>query len=292
MGLSALAHITDLFVEGKELVVRQPVEGGPPPVLVWVNKLNTFEKDEARRAAAVARARTILAIKELGSPERTLYEANVSELDDDGFREALSSAKALEWRAKAMNAVRADPEWTERYQVAVAPAAELGSEEDVAIVVKTQQALLDEMEAREKHFQAEYERSLRALTKAQLREKHMDAWLDNQGLGSFGTELRRQQIYFCFRVCRATEMADGKWDHAGCDHSKRVCDDIAEVNRIPDELSEALLTTLNEIVVPDDDARFSAEAEISSGPSQSSEMAEGSAHSGPEVTSDEQDKTS
>lgn len=292
MGLNALAHITDLFVEGKELVIRKPVEGGPPAVLVWVNKLNTFEKDEARRAAAVARARTILAIKELGSPERTLYEANVSDLDDLGLRETLASSKAMEWRAKALNAVRVDPEWTERYQVALGEAPDGGSDEDVAIVVKTQQALLDEMDAREQQFRREYERELLALTKKQLREKHMDAWLDVQGLNSFSQELRRQQLYFCFRICKATVQVDGKWDHPECDHSKRVCDEVAEVQRIPDELSEALLATLNDLTVVDDDARFSAEAGSSSAPSPSSSKAEESAPSGQEVTSDEQDKTS
>lgn len=288
MGLSALAHVTDLFVEGKELVIRPlpEAEDGPPAVLVWVNKLNTFERDEARRAAAVARARTILAIREQGNPEKVLYDANVAALDPAGLREALLDVKVQERRMKALNAVRVDPEWAERYGIALEGKGDNLPPEELGTIVKAQQDLLDEMDRRSQQYRDDEERDLLALDEATLREKHLDAWLETQGMNSFGTELRRQQVFHALRACQATKKVDDHWDHSECDHSKRLCDTPAEVDRVPDTLIDGTLALLNALTVPDDDARFSAEAEVSSAPSPSSEKAEESARSGQEVTSD------
>lgn len=285
MALRGLPPLGDLFVEGKELVLKPPAEDGTGAVVVWVNKLNPFQMDEARRAGAVAKARLILAMKEVGSPEYQLYHSQVASFDAERMRKELLDNKQTEWWAKAFNAVRQDPEWTERAQMVQAP-LDGASPEEVEAMAKLQRDYLAEIDRRVTEYREARERELLELDDASLREEHEETWLESQGLTAFTREFQRHQIFLAMRICRAAKT-EGGWDHSGCDHGQQTCEAVSDVATLPDRVLTGVLTTLQAVTVAVDDARFSAEAATSSAPSPQRSKAEESVPSGQEVTSGE-----
>lgn len=282
MGMDGLRRITDLFDEGKELVLRE----GDSPVLVWVNKLNSFETDEARQDGAVARARLILALKEIGTPEKALYEASLAEMRVEVIRDALLNARQGEWFLQATNELRVEEDWREKVAM-VERQGELTemSAEERTLMAKLNEEYLTELQARVQQARADASRELLGLDEASIKEKHREAWLDNQGMASFTRAYQKTQVYFALRLCSATKKNEhGGWDHVGCDHSQRACDTRDEVTRIPQELIDSVLTSLREQSMPRDDARFSAGAASSSAPSHRPSAAEESEVSTPVET--------
>jgi hypothetical protein len=279
--------VTDLFVEGRELVVRSE----PDPVLVWVNKLNSFEMDDARKDGAVARARFILALKEIGSPEKDLFEASLADATVENLREALVNGQQGKWWVNATNAVRVDSEWAERYQmVERAPDSLEGPEKE--LMVKVRSEYLEELQKRVDGYQADYQMEIAGLDLDKLKDAHREVWAANQGLTSFSREYRRAQVFYAMRVCSAAVCTDGRWDHGPCDHTKHLCDTRDDVANIPDELTGKVLGLLQDLETNSDDARFSAGAASSSAPSPRPSSEEASVPSGPEVTSAEPATTS
>ena len=288
MALAALARITDLFVEGKELVLRpEPSLGGPPAVLAWVNKLNAFEQEDARRDGAVARARMALAVREVGSAEKTLYESLLLEVDADQLRaEIVDSQQNTFWMA-ATNAIRVDPVWAERYLMVQRPSSELTEAETTAMTQVTED-YFNELQARAKVLATQAREDLQDMSLDQLKAKHRDIWIDGQAMNVFGREYNRTRVFFALRTCRATTKVDGRWDHTGCDHSQRTCD--SRDDALPDALTQQVLAALLELDIPADDARFSAGAADSS--TSSPRPSDAEASRGQEVTLAEPPTTS
>ena len=287
----ALARITDLFVEGKELVIRpEPQEAGhPPAVLVWVNKLNAFEQEEARRDGAVARARMVLAIDTVGSPEKDLYEASLVGITSDMLREQVVGGRSNSFWMTATNAVRVDPEWSERYLMVQRPQAEM-SDAEVTVMAKVTEDYYAELQTRVNVLADVARAELQDASIDDLRAKHREMWIEDQTMRVFGREYNRTRVFYGLRACKATVQVEGRWDHATCDHSQQLCE--AREDRLPDSLTDQVRDVLMELDVPADDARFSAGAVGSSEPSPRPSLEEASVPSGPEVSSPEQVTTS
>lgn len=287
MGIAALARITSLFVEGKELVLRDEGEV-PDAVVVWVNKLNAFEMEEARKDGAVAKARLALALKEIGSPEYDLYSASVLDLTRDELTEALLEVSAPRRQAVAANSVRVDPDWAERYHI-IQSSVDTAEMQDVerSLLSRVYADYLGEVESRMAVLLEREREEFRDLSEQALRDKHRDAWLDSYAMGAFAREMRKTQVYYALRICKATGRVEGKWDHAACDHLQRACDERDEVLRIPDDLMDGVLSVLMNLSATPDDARFSAGAAKSSELSQRPSEPEDSTASGQEERSPE-----
>ena len=285
MGIDALRRITDLFDEGKELVLRED-----PPVLVWVNKLNSFETDEARQDGAVARARLILALKEIGTPEKALYEASLAEMNPDVIRDALLNAKQGEWFLSTANELRVDEQWREKVAMIERQndqADEMSSSEK-ELLVKINGDYLEELYARIGVRRSEASKDLLGLDEGSLKERHREAWLDNQGMASFTRAYQKTQVYFALRLCSAAVKNEhGAFDHSACDHGQRACDTREEVTRIPQPLIDQVLSSLVTQSMPPSDSRFSAGAASSSASSQRPSAVGESTASTQEATSDE-----
>ena len=58
-----LRRITDLFEEGVVVPLGEDLDG---PILLWVNKLNSFQVEEARRDGVARRG---MRLAELGKPD-------------------------------------------------------------------------------------------------------------------------------------------------------------------------------------------------------------------------------
>lgn len=281
MALTALRRVTELFDEGKELVLRED-----PAVLSWINKLNSFEADEARQDGAVARARLILALKEIGTPEKDLYEASLGEMKPEQMRVTLLNEQTQTWTLDAVNELRVDKDWRERVSMIERQGESIGTEQEKLLMDKVGSEYLTEVQARVTEKRSQEERDLQALDVESLKEKHREQWLNRQGMVAFTREYTRSQVYFGLRVCMATKKAEaGGWDHSDCNHDQRACDSREDVKTIPQGLLDKVLGSLREQAMSSDDARFSAGAASSSAPSQRPSVAEESAPSTPEATS-------
>ena len=110
--LDRLRRVTDLFVEGTEMPLGMDDQN--KPVVVWVNKLNSFEVEEARRDAVAARGLRLLELEKEDNPERQAMLSQVGRWSDDRLREARVDQQSDELYLAVVNDLEADEEWGEK----------------------------------------------------------------------------------------------------------------------------------------------------------------------------------
>lgn len=290
MGIADLKRVTDLFVEGEEVVLRD----GPEPVLLWVNKLNSFATEEARRDGMAARSRYILSLKEIGTPEWTNLQAMVAEMGEAGLKKELVALQDNDFFLKAAESIRLDADWAERLAVVERESSDMTPEER-ALVEKINVDYVAEMETRIAALKETATRDLASMDVDSLRESYHEKWLERRAMESFSREYQKTQVYFSVRTCQATtKVADtSAWDHSRCEgHQQRALDDREEVPQLPDGLFQRLLAAVQRVTMGRSDARFSdVLASSSASSAQPSEVAE-STPSTPAETSPELATTS
>lgn len=290
MGIAELKRVTDLFVEGLEVVLRE----GADPVLLWVNKLNSFETEEARRDGMAARSRYILSLKEIGTPEWANLQATVTEMGETGLKDELVALQDNDFFLKAADSIRLDPEWAERLAVVERPTADQTSEEK-ALVEKINSDYVTELGTRIAALKETATRDLMSMDVGSLRESYQEKWLERRAMESFSREYQKTQLYFSVRTCQASKkMPDtSAWDHSDCDgHHQRALDDREEVAQLPGALFTRLLTTVQQVTMSRSDARFSDVLASSSASSAQPSEVEESTPSTPAETSPELATTS
>lgn len=282
MGLEEFKRVTDLFVEGEEIVLDES-----KPTLVWVNKLNSFEREEAQRDGQAARARVITALRDLESNEYAIFEANLGSMNDDSIREAMVNAKSNDHFIAAVESMRSDPEWKDRLEGRTRVTDDM-SDEEKAAVDKLNADYADELSRRVEGRRTGYLMELQnTMQSAQLKEAYREQWLQDRSFSAYQREYIKTQLYFSVRVCKAIKAGD-QWDHSGCDsHRKRALDDRTEVPLLPDKLLSLLSEASNRVQVGGRDARFSGALASSSGSSAQPSEPEASTVSTPVETSPE-----
>lgn len=284
--MSKLAKLSQLFDKGVEVVI--PANSGA--VVVWVNKLNTFQVEECAHEGRVARARRMFAIKEIGTPEYHLFQSTVSTYDRDQLVTALADGKSNEFLYEVFQDIRGDKEWAERVEVMehssddVADRPDDDPEKQVLdkIATEYQEEILKRLDAAQKDYRSE----LDSLSLELLRDRYLEQYLEREGLRSFQASKQQHELFHCLRQCEAEVPAEGEsWDHTECDHSRRFLDEVSEVLSLPDEVAALIQEAFQGLTVPIDLARFMggpASSSESSGPSSS---AEDSLPSSPEAQS-------
>lgn len=291
--MSQLKRITDLFTEGKVIQIRS--NDGEAHTF-WVNKLTPFQQEEAAHAGRIARARVILALREIGNDESKMFDAEAAVLDLNGLIEAVLNADGMDYLMKAINGVRSDPEWAERFEVLEWSEDQLKGKPDddpeVVLWRKLNRDYGEEIEKRQTALRNERRRELYDTPEAEVRELHRQTYLDERGLAAFNEEYSKHRVKLALRECNGTQDANGRWDHGSCDHSRRILDEASEVAQLPELIYQAVRGALQELDMSLDNARFSAgpaNSSESSGPSSSQEDSE---LSGPAETPSEPDGTS
>lgn len=262
MGLEEFKRVTDLFTEGEEVVLDAET-----PTLVWVQKLNSFEREEAQRDGQAARARVIVALKDLQSDEYAIFDANLQSMDDDSIREALVNGKGNDHLIAAVESMRTDPEWKDRLEGRTRVSDDM-SDEEKAAVAKLNADYADEVARRVEGRRAGYLLELQnTMQSTQLKDAYREQWLEQRSFSAYQREYVKTQVYFSVRVCKAIKAGD-QWDHSACDsHRKRALDSRAEVPQLPDRLLQLLSAASNRVQVNGRDARFSGALASSSGSS-------------------------
>ena len=281
----ALRRVTDLFIEGTELVLDER-----DPVLVWINKLNPFQTDEARKDGQAARTRLTLAMSNPLSEDSQLFDANASRLSDEVIAKGMAQTRYQEFLVEVSDELRVDEEWKDKAnlldraaeQLAHLPAghAELKQLDDVS------EDYFGEMTRRtDARRDSEYE-SLIALPRDELRARYRDQWIEQQGTQAFLAEFRITEIWYSLRECFAPgKLENGRWDHSKCDHRVKLVDDREQIRQLPDGLIVQARQAIEALQIDDRTAKGSAAAPSSSESSPRPNEQETSAPSGPAETS-------
>src|SRR5262245_55377386 len=108
--MSRFKRITDLFTDGAVLDLTAALgrEGAPEPV--WVNKPNSFEKEEARKDGQAARAASLIRLRDPNNPEVQAVRLTLDEASDDELRDMIVRQDTDKDFLLASDDIEADPE--------------------------------------------------------------------------------------------------------------------------------------------------------------------------------------
>jgi hypothetical protein len=239
-------RIEDLFVEGEECLLGQDETG---PVVVWVNKVNSFDAEEARKDGAVERGRRIAELSKPDNVELLGIQAQVNSWDLERLADNRVQQQSDKLSLAALDDIEADhKELLDR----VRRGPELLADADLDPKDERFQQLQRDQgeyfrilrEAQAKHFEDAKDKALE-LTRDQLVEDFIEAWRDRAALEGFMTEQRITELWYAMRECDATIIewngADPVFDHENCDHSKRLLPGRAQVRRMSDAALDKII---------------------------------------------------
>jgi hypothetical protein len=290
--MSRLAKLTDLFVEGRAVKIQRP---SGEPILVWINKLSPFELEQCNHEGRIARARTMLAIRQIGTPEYDLFRASAQASKPDAIITALIQTKSNEHLVSVIRDMHSDPEWKEKLETLEWSSEQLdGKSNDDPEVKALAQVLADyqaEMDARTTFLRNELRQELAAMPEDSLREAYLESYIEQRGLQSFTREREITQVFYTLRQCEGVDQGEGTYTHENCTH-QRWLEDRRDVESLPSSLLGQIREAIEDVNMAPDVARFSDALVSSSDSSGPSSKQEDSAVSGQTETSVEQGGTS
>jgi hypothetical protein len=294
MALNRLRRVTDLFVEGTELYLGQDDQN--EAVVIWVNKLNSFEVEESRRDGVSARGLRLLELEKEDSPERQALVNQLTRWDDESLARARVDQMSDELYLGVVNDLEADEDWAEKIGILRRMPQLLTDENAPADDPRRTQVdelngeYLEEMRDRLAKAQEAKLREYGKQERPQLEEDFMEAWRNRLSLDEFMAEKRRTELYAAMRDCKASELpalAEGgnvRWDHTSCDHTQRLLASRADVADLPEGVLQKVMDVMDGVTVPQREAGNSAAPASSSESSGPSNAAEDSTPSTPTET--------
>jgi hypothetical protein len=254
--IDKLKRVMDLFEEGKELVLNPNRGEGEPPALLWVNKPNSFEVDEARNDGIAARSLRIQRLKSGEDPAIRAFDLEIEPLTDEEIIERVVQNHFDTDYILAMDDVELDEEWTAKLEMIRRGGAAL---EDAGVpqddprwaeLTKTSEEYMAVLRAKLDERQKARTLTYDGKSRGELRDDLLNQWVEREGMAEFLAEKRITEIYFSTRDCLATQRReDGRWDHSACDHGVRLLDARSEVRSLPEELLTALHDTLSALEI-------------------------------------------
>lgn len=279
MDKSKYKRLASLYATGTELVLQDDI-------VLWMQVVNSFEYDECRNAAQVARARLSLALRDEGSDELTKMRAQIEGEGREQMISLLADARQGEWMVKATQEIMDDPEWSERIEIMErsdeADATPL-SEDEKKILAKINNEYFAEVNERMEAERNAEVRRLEMLSDDDLQEEYLDLWIERRGGETAMANYRLYESYYAARACAGVQGEDGKWDHSACEgHRERAFDTVEEVRELPDDLQELMVQTMAELNLTVRQAKDSGSATSSSDSSPQPTAPEDSEASAPE----------
>lgn len=254
-----LRQVVDLYTTGAVTVLR---DGTP----VWVQPLNPFEADTARNEAQIAKTRMSLAIREFGSEEQERVRMYFFTDGLDGARQRLVEAKVTERTPRIFEAIRNDPEWTERLQIidrgAEMTADPLEEEEKQLLLKITNEYALDlgKRIEDERKFQTEV---YNGYDEDALWSEYLQWFIDRRAGERMMSEFRMHQVLYGVRWCEGVLDGD-KWDHSACNgHTEPVFASKEEIRNSPEALLDVLFAACDDVDMSARDAKNSDRQESS-----------------------------
>lgn len=273
---SRISRVTDLFTEGTEVFLGSDADG--KPVVIWVQKLNSFQTEEARRDGAARRG---LRMSQLGRPdsaETAGVKAEMALWTQRELAEALVAQRGQELQLEVFDDLETDPAYRERLDRIQRIPEQLdaaGAPDDdprrAALLQEQEEWMLQVNEATKRATDKAI-REASEQDRDDLERAFLERWRDAATMDVFMAERRVTQLYYAMRACEAVDVSTGldqhQWDHSACDHSVRLCDDRAQVYSLPDVVQEKVIAALEAVTVP---ARAAGNSDAPASSSASSE---------------------
>lgn len=289
--LDRLRRVTDLFVEGTECFLGTDDTG--KPVVVWVNKLNSFEMEEARQDGLVARGLALMQLAKPDNPERLSLANTVEGWSTEELVEALVEQRTEELYLDVLNELEADEEWAEKLSILrrmPALLADTKAAEDDPRRQELYQLQTDYLEAVRQGRERGRERAkneVRAESREVLADRYFENWRNRRSLDDFMAERRVTELFFAIRDCAAVQRPGGDkvtWDHSACQHS-RLLNDRSQVRELPEPVLDRVSRTLEDLTSTPRESGNSAAPQSSSESAEQRNEPEDSTRSTPEETS-------
>lgn len=280
MGNDKLRRITELFERGDLVEIGKRDDGTPE--FIWVQKLNSFEYDEATKDGRYARGLRMEALKR-DEKEQAVLNDLVGAFSDEELVQLVLDERAPEMMQRANAEVRSLEGWQDR--LAVLDRQQLGT-------ASSEEA--EALEALNREFGAEvrkvYERMVaqeRTDMLAQAREEREVAWRDAYYQRAAATEFmsgfRQTEVFYALRDVEV-ELVDGEWQPKAGVPKPRLLSDRDEVRDLPDGLLDLVLEALQRQMTQEQAGNSDAPS-ASSEPSERPVEQEGSKRSGRAATS-------
>lgn len=292
--MERFARVTDLFQEGTEVYVGDDPETDKP-LVIWVNKLNSFETEEARADGNVRRSERMAALGKTDSIERMSVETQMGLWDDETLAANYVSFSEQDVFMKALDDLETDPDMRERIErLRRLPEqmAEQGADADDPrheALAEDQQAYLQAIDKATRLRLRDLTDEALAMGREKLEKAYFVTWVERQTLDYFMAEHRKTQIFFAMRRCEAEDVSTvpGKrvWDHGNCDHSLRALKDRSAVRGLPDQITQRVIDAIDAMrVSPRQAGKSDAPPSSSDSSGQSSTPEAASMPSSPEAT--------
>lgn len=284
-------RIADLFVEGEECFLGQDRDG--KAVVVWVNKVNSFDSEDARRDGAVERGRRIAELSKPDNEEFVGLMAQVRTWDNERLADSRVAQQSDALSLAALDDLEADNrELVDRVRRGPELLDDAGVDEDdpKREAIGNDQTeylrLMRELQARK--FEEAKTKALE-LTREQLVDEFVEAWRERAAMEGFMTERRLSELHCAMRECEATIVEwDGPkpvFDHENCDHSKRWFANRRDVRTMPDEALDKIINIFDNLGASPREAGNLAAPASSSESSEQPSAPEDSTASTPKETS-------
>jgi hypothetical protein len=275
-------RLTDLFVEGKAVPLPDGVGH------LWVQVINSYEREECVSDAQVARARLILALKQNGD-ERTKVEGRLAEIGFEAMAKDLATARAGQKLPQFADEMRDDPEWKERMEIVLKTDFEDNSapatEAETILLAKLNAEIMSEFEKRENDETDFLMRGFNRMTDEEFINEWVEEWIDRKGTQLAGNEFRLTELWYASRYCEATRNEDGVLDHGKCGgHRDRIFESKAEARSAPNALQELIRNAIDDMALEGRDPKDSGNEANSSASSPTPSAAATSAPSTPAAT--------
>lgn len=253
--------VGDLYADGEVLKLRNGK-------LVWVQVLNSFELDECRTAARVAKARTINALEREDSPEAQIVRSQFRR-----GRRDLSIAHLLEMgmdeiSLKVAQEIEADPEWEATMELLTRSndiASRGPTDEEARALEEASIKYVQQINRRMDEEQELRRLALDALDDEQLEQEIVDAYIIQQGNHVAMEEYRLREIALAARTCDAEwDEANEIWKHQIPISEREPIWSPEEARKLPEPLQAEIQAILRKLNMTGQTAKDSAEVASSS----------------------------
>lgn len=283
--MKARRRLSDLYVRGKEVELN---DGQGEPVTVWLQKLNSVDRESCLRRANAAKARFML---EADKEDSEIFQAmyiGVREMHDrDGLVSLVIAEDVAKFRQRFESERSVDEEtWGKDAYLQGLIDSWIGDDDNPGLAAAQTQDP-DDPEAKRvlaeiERFEAEINAEVRTHTEMLQKDWELvdedTLWrkathrvLEIRGNESFNREFERQQLYYC------TRNPDN--------HATRYFGTLQEIDDLDENVATALIRHYGVMAVDVVEGKDSPVSRSSSNSSDPSSEAEVSADSGPEDAS-------
>lgn len=240
-------RVTDLFTRGKELILEADADSA----VLWITRLNSFERAEVQRDGAAARARVMSSLTP-DSDVMLSVEQNLKDLPRQEITDQVVLFKNNEFYLNSMDEIQAEPQWREKIDAFTRGESLLDDEvipdddERVRLEVMRND-YYNEIDKRSKEAADAYRKELNGMSEKQLHKVYRDGVKEIHGRNAWLEESQISEVYYATRLCNAEP---GVLSHSKCNHRQFFIPARKDVRLLPDEVLTRIRAVLDELALP------------------------------------------